>query len=234
MKEPPSQSPLYRPQADVSWRVAQVSADGRVLPTRMEGSGYERLRNRADKWCLAPGSYRLFFYDNNLVSARNGSKGWDGGALGITDSAGCLLQGGGVSMTDANAGAGVFSAEAELSVVPDGACKRLAPETLPESVALLAQVDVAAVTDARGDAGVCAFDFEAIKLCQLRPKSADAEVTSILSGFTAVKPACAAICASSVCDPVAFSISGPVPVDYGCCDQARWVVGSRRIGSLLW
>lgn len=205
--------------------MARLDADGTtVLPTRMSGEGYLPNRNRADKWCLQPGAYRLFMYDNNLISSRNGSMGWDGGSLGITDTDGCLVNGGGLSMSDANAGADIHSATFDFVAGPEGSCEAAAERF---ALAYIARVDLSAMLDDRGDGGICAFDIDALKLCQYRPKGADSELSALLSGFTAVKPACDAICASSVCDATIFAITGPVPVDYGCCDQEAGEVRKR-------
>lgn len=61
--------------SDVSWRIASASGN----PTLMSGGGYQPMATSLpDLWCLDPtaGPYTLFVYDNNAVSAGNGSVGW--------------------------------------------------------------------------------------------------------------------------------------------------------------
>ena len=77
--------------SDVSWRVATPDGSATGNPTGMFGAAYASNANAASQWCMAPGSYILNAYDNNVGSAANQSMGWDGGVLFLTDYKGCIF-----------------------------------------------------------------------------------------------------------------------------------------------
>lgn len=93
----------------MSWRVSNPfpledgSLDDLGAPTLMKGENYPRNRLSYEDWCMQPGAYMLHLYDNNLASASNASKGWDGGNLFFTTPSGCIIQEATIPYTDENA-----------------------------------------------------------------------------------------------------------------------------------
>lgn len=82
---------IARLQSDISWRVVSVDPeDGSELPTLMSGDSYLPYEVRTDRWCMLPGRYRIYAFDNNIVSSANKSWGWDGGNLVLASLSGCV------------------------------------------------------------------------------------------------------------------------------------------------
>lgn len=141
----------------------------------------------------------------------------------------CIINGNAVSVTEAHAGADIHEATFDFIIGPEGSCTvfanssaAVAEEVLGAGAqaALWTLAEVSEIGQhSRADGGLCGYDLDALKACQYRSKSAEKDVTSLFSGVKAITATCRAICATSRCDAAIFAISGPVPIDFGCCDQ---------------
>lgn len=70
------------------------------------------------------------------------------------------------------------------------------------------------------DGGNCLFSVSSLQACMAQPKGM-AGLNALVGTSTAVGDACRAVCSAEPCDHAALYVAGPVPLSYGCCDQAR-------------